>query len=116
MNKSNLAKIAGLNTDKIDFALPQEYFNLLNKNHIPTNFIVWNYENKKTFGSPMNIAEEFIYNSQDKIKIDVEKLFTFMEKQKIEMDKIKLNEPFYITLMELIQLLHEEKVLSYEEK
>jgi len=112
MDKVTLAKIAGLNTDKVDFALPQEYFDLLNKNHINTNLIVWSYEEKGFNGKPKHLGEEFIYNSQSKIEIDVIKLFKYMEEFKKEFSDM---ESFKITLMELINLLYDKKLLEYTE-
>jgi hypothetical protein len=115
MNKLQLAKLAGMNINKIDFALPQSYFNHLLNNKSNIDFIVWSYEDKSTFGEPKNIAEEFIYNSRNKILIDFDKTVEYLGEYQKELNKICDKRPFYITLMELIELLNEKGLIEYEE-
>jgi len=111
MNKSDLAKIAGLNTDKIDFSIPQSLFNLMEENKIPHNLVVYSYENKP-YGELINLGEEFIFNAQDNIKIDIYKLFDVIEEYQEKMNPYK-GEPFYISLMGLIERLAYKGLLEY---
>ena len=111
MQKDQLAKIAGLNTDKIDFSIPQSLFNLMEENKIPHNLVVYSYENKP-YGELINLGEEFIFNAQDNIKIDIYKLFDVIEEYQEKMNPYK-GEPFYISLMGLIERLAYKGLLEY---
>ena len=87
MNKSDLAKLSGLNPERIDFAIPQNLFNLM-------------------------VDKEFIFNAQDNIKIDIYKLFEVMNEYQEKMNPYK-GEPFYISLMGLIERLAYKGLLEY---
>ena len=112
MQKSQLAKIAGLDTDKIDFAIPQNLFNLMVDYQIPKNLMAYSYE-KKPYGELINLGEEFIFNAQDNIKIDIYKLFDVIEEYQEKMNPYK-GEPFYISLMGLIERLAYKGLLEYQ--
>ena len=111
MQKDQLAKIAGLDTDKIDFAIPQNLFNLMVDNQIPHNLVAYSYE-KKPYGELINLGEEFIFNAQDLIKIDIYKLFDVIEEYQEKMNPYK-GEPFYISLMGLIERFAYKGLLEY---
>lgn len=111
MQKDQLAKIAGLDTDKIDYAIPQSLFNLMVDNQIPHNLVAYSYE-KKPYGELINLGEEFIFNAQDNIKIDIYKLFDVMNDYQEKMNPYK-GEPFYISLMGLIERLAYKGLLEY---
>ena len=111
MQKDQLAKIAGLDTDKIDFAIPQNLFNLMVDYQIPKNLMAYSYE-KKPYGELINLGEEFIFNAQDLIKIDIYKLFDVIEEYQEKMNPYK-GEPFYISLMGLIERLAYKGLLEY---
>lgn len=119
MNKLDLAKIAGLDTNKIDFTISQYTFDFYTKNGISTNLLVSSYE-EKTYGQIKNLAEEFIYNSQNKIQLDFYKMMEFLEEYKKQLNKIdslnKINSPLYLTLMELIELLNDFNVIKIIEE
>jgi hypothetical protein len=111
MQKDQLAKIAGLNPERIDFSIPQSLFNLMEENKIPHNLVVYSYE-KKPYGELINLGEEFIFNAQDNIKIDIYKLFDVIEEYQEKMNPYK-GEPFYISLMGLIERLAYKGLLEY---
>src|SRR5574343_172131 len=111
MNKSDLAKLSGLNPERIDFAIPQSLFNLMEENKIPHNLVAYSYE-KKPYGELINLGEEFIFNAQDNIKIDIYKLFEVMDEYEEKMNPYK-GEPFYISLMGLIERLAYKGLLEY---
>ena len=111
MNKSDLAKLSGLNPERIDFAIPQNLFNLMADYQIPKNLMAYSYE-KKPYGELINLGEEFIFNAQDLIKIDIYKLFDVIEEYQEKMNPYK-GEPFYISLMGLIERLAYKGLLEY---
>ena len=109
MNKGKLAEIAGLNSRKIDFDVPQSLFDLMEKNNIPHNLMVYSYE-KNSYGEMINLGEEFILNSND-IKIDIYKLFEYMNEFEKRMSEFS-GEPFYISLNSLIERLHDQGIFE----
>ena len=111
MQKDQLAKLSGLNPERIDFAIPQNLFNLMVDNQIPKNLMAYSYE-KKPYGELINLGEEFIFNAQDNIKIDIYKLFEVMNEYEDKMNPYK-GEPFYISLMGLIERLAYKGLLEY---
>ena len=111
MNKSDLAKLSGLNPERIDFAIPQNLFNLMVDYQIPKNLMAYSYE-KKPYGELINLGEEFIFNAQDLIKIDIYKLFEVMNEYQEKMNPYK-GEPFYISLMGLIERFAYKGLLEY---
>lgn len=47
------------NTNAVDTALPQTWFNKVNELGINPAFFVWSYQENKVFGSPVNLLEEY---------------------------------------------------------
>lgn len=47
------------NTNGVDTAVPQTWFNKVQELGIDPAFFVWSYQENKVFGSPVNLLEEY---------------------------------------------------------
>jgi hypothetical protein len=88
MNKSDLIKLMGLNETKIDYAIPQSLFDLMNQNNLSPELIAYSYE-KKSYGAPINLGEEFLYKLQE-TNIKIKDLAEILNRNK-EISNIEVN-------------------------
>lgn len=99
MQKGRLIELLGLNTGRVDSAIPNDFEAIMRQHDIsrPDFWFVWSYQNKSISGQPIHLGEEFV--------------------NKLTETKILVNGLQQITLMDLIETLlanPEEVQITYK--